>query len=679
MKIGFYPKLAFSGIVKNKKTYFPYILTCMGMVMMYYIIHFLSANQNVAGIRGGALMQEILSLGIGVIAVFAVVFLFYTNSFLIKNRKREFGLYNILGMGKRSLMRVLMWESLIIFLASITGGLACGILFSKAAELAMVHMLGGKAAFTFTIGPKAITASVILFAGIFLLILCSAMWQIHLAKPVELLKGGQVGEKPPKANFVLALIGLAILGGAYYIALTIQNPLDALVLFFVAVIMVIIATYMLFISGSVALCRLLQKSKRYYYKTNHFISVSSLSYRMKRNGAGLASICILSTIVLVMFSATACMWAGSEESLNSRYPRDIVIDTQTIEPAYLDEVDNAVGQVLQAQHAEQKRVLRYRYLNVTGYVDRDHVIFDEAKLTSFQLNTFANVRQMMFVPLEDYNRVMQTSEVLEKDEVILCSVRTDYTYAGMEIDGLGQMRVKKVVDQFAPNGSAAMVTIPTTYVFVQDTALIEQLNAYQLSVYGENASKMHDYYGFDLNGADQDKIEIEKALRTAFKELSLSQPQAPHSSIECLATKKDDYYGMNGGIFFLAILLGIVFIVGTVLIMYYKQVTEGYEDQDKFTILKKVGMRRHEIKKSIHSQMLTVFFLPLLTAGVHTAFAFPMVKQLLMLFQLNNTKLFLVVTLISFLVFAVFYTLVYALTSRVYYGIVSGSAEKDFK
>lgn len=342
MKRNLYPKLALLGIRKNRKTYGPYILTCIGMVMMFYIISFLSTNPAVSEMRGGDMLQSMLGLGCGVIGVFSLVLLFYTNSFLIRRRKREFGLYNILGMGKRNISRILIWETLFIAIGSIVFGLFCGILFSKVAELCIAWFLDTNVSFGFTISGNAVSTTLWLFLIIFLFILFHSLHQVHVSNPVELLRSEAVGEKPPKANWFLAAVGIVLLGGAYYLAVSIEDPVSAIIWFFVAVLMVIGATYLLFIAGSVTFCRLLQKKKKYYYKTNHFISISSMLYRMKRNGAGLASICILSTMVLVMISSTACLYIGSEDSLRSRYPRNIVVDTYSVDPVYTEPIQQAV-------------------------------------------------------------------------------------------------------------------------------------------------------------------------------------------------------------------------------------------------------------------------------------------------------------------------------------------------
>ena len=325
MRAGFYPYLAISAIGKNKRFYLPYILTCTGMIMMNYIIAFLTFSDSLSGMIGGEQIKTMLNLGCYVIGTFSVIFLFYTNSFLIKKRKKELGLYNILGMGKKNIGLIIFWETVIIGVVAMLAGLAGGIIFSKLAELIAVNMLKGGIDYTFTISLKAISETAVLFTSIFVLVFLNSIRQVHTANPVELINSVNVGEKPPKSNWAVGLLGAVILAAAYYIAVTIKNPIATILWFFVAVIMVIVATNMLFISGSVQMCKILKKNKGYYYKANHFVSVSSMAYRMKRNGAGLAQICILATMVLVMVTGSACLYFGAEDSLESRYPQDIGI------------------------------------------------------------------------------------------------------------------------------------------------------------------------------------------------------------------------------------------------------------------------------------------------------------------------------------------------------------------
>lgn len=666
MRFGFYLKLALSGIRKNKKTYVPYILTGIGMVMMYYIVSFLSCSSSVAAMHGGDVVREFLSLGSNVIGLFALILLFYTNSFLMKRRKKEFGLYNILGMGKNNLSRVLIWETLIISVISIIGGLGCGILFSKAVELLIGRMLGSDVGFRFEILKRPISEAFIIFAVIFILILINSLRQIYFSKPIELIHSESVGEKPPKGNWFIALIGAILLIVAYYISVTISDPVSAIVLFFVAVLMVIVATYLLFIAGSVVLCRLLQKNKNYYYKTNHFISISSLVYRMKRNGAGLASICILSTMVLVMISSTFCLYIGGEENLRNRYPRDIVMDLWSIDEEITDQAHNLITNTLDEYDLEADNLLHYRYLGMVALQKDGKMLLDPKKID--QPYSYADMRQLYIIPLEDYNTVMGTSEILKDGEVMICASKCNYDYDTLEVEQMSVFNARKAPEAFVSNGESQSLIFPSLFIFVKDIETLEQFYETQLEIYQEEASSLCDYYGFDLDCDEKTKIEIaEKIASTPWADDDTSCG----FSLECRAESREDFLAVNSGFFVLGILLGTVFICGTVLIMYYKQVVEGYEDQARFDILQKVGMTKEEIRKSINSQILTIFFVPLLTAGIHIIFAFPVVAKLLLLFGLTNTKLFVMVNVGTYLVFAAFYILFYMATSRAYYKIVS--------
>ncbi|MGN1089329.1 MAG: FtsX-like permease family protein, partial [Huintestinicola sp.] len=489
-----YPKLAVNGIKKNRRTYLPYILTCSGMIMMYYITSFLTVSSFVREMKGGEIMQQLLFMGCGVMVVFSGVFLFYTNSFIIRRRKTEFGLYNILGMDKRNISRILLWETLMIFVISMAAGLSCGILFSKLAELVLTKMLGGAASYNFNAEPKSIIHALVYFAVIFLLILINSLRQIHLSNPIELMKSENTGEKPPKANYVLAVLGVLVLGTAYFMAVYIKEPLSAIFAFFVAVLMVIAATYLLFISGSVAFCRVLQKNKKYYYKTNHFISVSQMAYRMKRNGAGLASICILSTMVLVTLSSTICLFIGEEDMLRDRYPRNIILDTYSTDEEMTSLSHKAADDALEKFGETPVNILHYSYLNITGGFSGDRVILDSSRLSELENSFNPDIRQIFLVTLDDYNRIMGKNETLTEEEVIVYASKAQSHYDTITIDEYGTFIIKDRAEDFADNGTDAMVGIPAVYIFVKDEALIEKLYELQLGIYGEYHSKMHDYY-----------------------------------------------------------------------------------------------------------------------------------------------------------------------------------------
>lgn len=681
MKKGFYAKLAFTGIRKNRRLYIPYILTCIGMVMMFYIVAFLSDSSVLTGIKGGDIMQSMLSLGTGVIGVFALIFLFYTNSFLMRRRKREFGLYNILGMGKGNLARVLLWESVMIAVISLGGGLLAGIALSKIAELGMVNLLQGDVNFTLTLEPEAIVQTLLLFSVIFLLLLLNTLRQIRLANPIALLHSENTGEKPPKANWLAALLGAVLLGGAYYLAVTIENPVQTLIWFFVAVIMVIIASYLLFVAGSVVICKLLQKKKSYYYKTNHFVSVSSMAYRMKRNGAGLASICILCTMVLVMISSTVCLYIGAEDSMRTRYPRNINLDITFKSLEDMDgEKPNAVRQIVEKTAAESgeslQNVLDYRVAGFAAYMKNGLIETNSSHLENLQLDYYSDVWQIFIVPVSDYNRLMGENETLSEGEALIYTTKSSYPFDTISLGGRTPLKVKKTVSDFADNGVDAMQIIPSVYLFVSDfDSVIEPLLTIS-DPSGKALVGMHWYYGFDLLCDDETQITIQENLLEKLRQSKVLESGGASVSCEGVAQERSGFYGLYGGLFFLGILLGVVFLFAAVLIIYYKQISEGYEDQSRFAIMQKIGMTKKEIRKSINSQVLTVFFMPLITAGVHLAFAFPMIYKLLMLFSLTNQKLLIFVTICCFLIFTLFYVLVYRITSKAYYSIVSGAKEE---
>ena len=678
MKRGLYIRLARTGILKNKKLYYPYILTCICMVMMYYIVLFLCRSEEFKSVPGADTLQSILGFGVAVIGIFSLVFLYYTNSFLIRRRQKEFGLYNILGMGKRNLVKILFWENVMTAAVSLASGLAFGVLLSKAVELVAARILGGMADFGFTVDVGGLLNTGVLFAGIFLLVMLRMLIAILRSRPVEMLRSENVGEKPPKANWVLALLGLAALAYAYRIAVTIDDPITAIAMFFGAVILVIAATYLLFIAGSVTLCRLLQKKKSYYYKTKHFVSLSSMVYRMKRNGAGLASICILSTMVLVTVSSTVCLFAGTEDSLNRRYPRNITAQIYSMdEESYVEPVRQEIGRVLEENGEEAENVMDYRLLQVAAYQAGDTMYFDADAAAGKGVNVFSNIRNLYVIPLDDYNRTMGTSETLEEDEVIVYATKGTYDYDEISLENCGTWKVKEKASDFTGIGFESANIAASYYLFVKDVSVLEMIEAGQAEIYGDNMSEAEVYYGFDMDCPKEKQVEIYDEIQSAVTAMSGADAGWPSVMIESRAAESAGYYGMTGGLFFLGILLGAVFLFGTVLIMYYKQISEGYEDQNRFDILMKVGMSRREVKQSINSQVLTVFFLPLLMAGIHLLFAFPLITKLLMFLIATNERFLTIVTLCCYIVFALFYVLVYAVTSRAYYKLVSGKKEKE--
>lgn len=685
MKMSLYPKLAWDGIRKNKRFYLPYILTCIGMVMMFYIIHYLAAMPTLKDMPGGRTLIAVFGFGFWIVALFASIFLFYTNSFLMRRRQKEFGLYNILGMGKGNLSILLLWESVILLVISMVGGLMGGILFAKMAELCLIMILSGEVTYDLRIDPDAFVNTWIIFALIFAMIFVKGLIKIRKSSAVALLKSESIGEKPPRANYLLGIAGIVILAGAYYIALSIESPLIALAWFFIAVCMVIVATYLLFISGSVMLCKILQKNKRYYYQKNHFVSVSSMVYRMKRNGAGLASICILSTMVLVMMMGAGSLYFGKEDSLNTRYPKDIAVSVDFLsddeESEYTEEKETyfiqQVDAVLENHGVTPQNVEQYVSTSVAGMLKDGKLVVDRRLVNSANTQTMDDVAQIYLIPLSSYNRCMGTQETLEKNEVLLHCVRRTYDDPTIELNDGTIWTVKKHVDRVMGSSDAAMNMIPSVFVITNDVLkAIDSFNTELDDISETYLCRLKVSYDFDVDMDAEKEIQLSDAVRERIREMDIAEEGGFHSyGVECREAERTDFYGLFGGLFFLGIFLSVIFLAATVLIIYYKQVTEGYEDEARFGIMRKVGMTAKDIRKSINSQMLTVFFLPLITAALHTSFAFPIVQKLLAMFNLRNMILSMAVTGIAFLVFGVFYAIVYRVTSNAYYAIVSGAKE----
>lgn len=659
MSSGFFPRLARSNIQKNGKTYFPYMLTGILTVAMFYMVKSLSQNPGLEQMVGATTLAYTLYLGSWLIGLFALIFLFYTNSFLVKRRKREFAIFHILGMEKRHLARTLAWETLYMAAVSLGGGLAAGMALDKLMYLAIVQMIDGTVTLGFFISRRALTATVLLFAVIFLLIYLNTVRQIHMASPVELLRESQAGDREPKTRWLSAILGLLCVGAGYYLAITTRNPMTSMLLFFVAVVLVVVGTYLLFSAGMVALLKLLRRNKRYYYHPRHFVSVSGLLYRMRRNAVGLANICVLSTMVLVMISATSSLMLGREDIIHSRYPNSFAL--------YVDGADQAEGEAL----AEQVRqVQRQQNLTVTGENRYAYLAFATVQMGDTFLVTretsvafLDSVANLVFVSLDDFNREMGTEWTLEEGEILLYANRQSYDYPKLQVMDQSYT-VKAQLDSFLGNGIVAANAANSYFLVVRDWQEVLTVYEQQKAALGEIASQYRYYYGFDTDAGEEQQTAFYQTL------VNWQAENGIQGSAESAVDARTSFMGVYGGFFFLGLFLGVLFLAATVLIIYYKQITEGYEDQARFDILQKVGMSRREVKRSIQSQVLLVFFLPLALAGIHTAAALPMVMRMLALLNLTNQRLYVACSAVCFLVFGFFYILVYRFTARTYYRIV---------
>ncbi len=641
--------------------YIPFVLSCILTIMMYYMVSSLSMNPNMMNMIGGDVMQQILSLGIYVITVFAVIFLFYTNSFLIKRRKREFGLFNILGMEKKHLSIVIALESIIVFLVSMVLGIGIGILLDKAFYLLIAKMLNASIALGFYISYQSIVNSIILFLIIFVLMYLFSLIQINLSNPIELLHGDQHGEKEPKTKWLLALIGLICLGTGYYMSVSIQDPVTAFAFFMVAVILVVIGTYMLFTAGSIVILKLLRKNKRYYYKTNHFISVSNMIYRMKQNAVGLGNICILSTMVLVMLSTTISLWVGMNDIIETRFPRDITVSINSVDSNQalytIDDMNYAIEQA----GIQTDDELVYRTLSVSAFNQGNTYTFGNENMS---LQDISNVVVLYFITLDDYNRTEGTNVSLAPDEVLVFPSGKQFDHKTIDIAS-NTFKVKGILDSIKADSNYSANLQNSMFVVVDSMDTLFMIDDLQKQAYGDNASYIHTSYDFNLSKSE--KMSVKEATDA----LIANYPgDTTYMMVDTQEGNYEDLLSLYASFLFIGIFLSFLFIMATVLIMYYKQITEGYEDKKRFEIMQKVGLNKREVKKTINSQVLTVFFLPLVVAAIHIVFAFPMIEKMLRLLYLDNTNLYIMTTVICFGVFALVYVLIYFLTSKVYYGIV---------
>lgn len=657
----FYFRLAFDNLKKNAKMYIPFVLSCILTIMMYYMVSSLSMNPNMMNMIGGDVMQQILSLGIYVITVFAVIFLFYTNSFLIKRRKREFGLFNILGMEKKHLSIVIALESMIVFLVSMVLGIGIGILLDKAFYLLIAKMLNASIALGFYISYQSIVNSIILFLIIFVLMYLFSLIQINLSNPIELLHGDQHGEKEPKTKWLLALIGLICLGTGYYMSVSIQDPVTAFAFFMVAVILVVIGTYMLFTAGSIVILKLLRKNKRYYYKTNHFISVSNMIYRMKQNAVGLGNICILSTMVLVMLSTTISLWVGMNDIIETRFPRDITVSINSVDSNQalytIDDMNYAIEQA----GIQTDEELVYRTLSVSAINKGNTYTFGNENMS---LQDISNVVVLYFITLDDYNRTEGTNVSLAPDEVLVFPSGKQFDHKTIDIAS-NTFKVKGILDSIKADSNYSANLQNSMFVVVDSMDTLFMIDDLQKQAYGDNASYIHTSYDFNLNKSEG------MSVKEATDALIANYPgDTTYMMVDTQEGNYEDLLSLYASFLFIGIFLSFLFIMATVLIMYYKQITEGYEDKKRFEIMQKVGLDKREVKKTINSQVLTVFFLPLVVTAIHIVFAFPMIEKMLRLLYLDNTNLYIMTTVICFGVFALVYVLIYFLTSKVYYGIV---------
>lgn len=666
-----YFKLAKTNLSNNKPFYIPYIISSIITVAMLYMMSFLSDNKGLNKIMGADSLATIFRLGVGIIVIFSYIFLFYTNSFIIKRRKKEIGVYNILGMEKRHLSKVLFVETIYSAIISLVCGIIVGIAFSEFILMVLYGIIGIHKTVEFFVNIHGIILCVVSFGILFLLTFLYNFMQIKLANPIELLRGTNVGEREPKTKIFMTIVGVVCLAIAYYIAITTENPLNVLTLFFVAVLLVIIGTFALFTAGSIALLKLLRNNKKFYYNKRHFMAVSGMLYRMKQNAAGLASICILSTMVLVVISTTVSMYVGIQDELMARYPNDVcvtvdynsVIDKSSeIEKAIFDEIDSA----------EVKNKKAFSYLSVFVGQKGDNFTTDKEHLSYQNSYLFYILSKDDFIKRD--NSFKDKIGNISKGEAVVV-LNKKYDKKDIKIFGKNY-KVNKSFEHMEDNDLYMISTLNGLgYIILDNDESVQELYDMQEKMLGKGANYYTNKIRFDFKSGNKKQKaaaykKIDNAVKKYFKENKNDKKEISSYWVESRQENEQNFYLLYGGLFFLGIFLGTMFLIVTVMIIFYKQITEGYDDRERYQILEKVGMSSREVKDTIKSQIRIVFVLPIFAAAVHVTAAFPMVNRILKMLNLNNEKLFAGCLAATIIVFAVIYYLVFKVTSRAYYKIV---------
>ena len=695
MTKSFYFKMAGKNIANNRSGYLPYMIASILTIAMYYIMEALARNGHVLQVYGGEAIQSVLAAGSGILAIFSVIFLFYTYSFLVKRRKKEFGVFNILGMEKKHISVIMFLETVYVAAATLAAGIVTGIVFSKLFFWIFMRLLGAQIALEWSFSVTACARTAMLFGVIFLLSYLNTLRQIHLSNPIELLRGGQVGEREPKTKGFLALVSFACLAAGYYLAVTTEDPVASITIFFVAAILVVLGTYGLFTVGSILILKLLRRNKKYYYKTQHFISVSGMIYRMKQNAVGLANICILSSAVLVLVSTTASLYLGMNDLIANRYPKEISMQIYVDHEGAEQQMDDLIAQKLQEYGITPKDESKYHYISVVTAYDNGK-FYSEEELDSASASILSrNIVSMEIIPAHEAREMgADVTELGDREAAVYevgGSLEDDsFTVNGQEYQVVQRLETLDVSMGAVDSVSDTLVLVVKDLDAVKTMASLfmgheigepsggesQERGSAMIQADTQNTNELIRYtYDFNTDADEDAQAAFMQAVQAEMRgdEGSSQNPEwtALNGYIEGRAGAEESFYSLYGSLFFIGMLLGAVFLMATALIIYYKQISEGYEDRERFAIMQKVGLSRREVHRSIKSQVLTVFYLPLVMAGIHIAFAFPLLRKVMALMNLTNTGLFLRGCALTYVIFAVIYAAIYALTARSYYKIVS--------
>lgn len=699
MKKGFYPKLAWTGMKKNKQLYYPYLLAGAAMVMVFYIFSFLGESQVVKSLPGKEVLPLLFRYGAWAVGLFSVPFLFYANASLIKKRKRELGLYNILGMNKKNIFFVLFWEAVITYGIAVFGGIFAGIIFSKIAELGLVNIMDKEVNYSIYVEWKSVLYSLGMFAVVFILILISMMYQIRKNNPIELLHSESAGERPPKRRFLPTVLSLVFLIMGYAFAAGIKAPISFLKLF-LAGGCITIGSFLLFMCASVYLCKVLQNNKKYYYKTSHFVTVSTMSFRMRRNGASLAAICVLVTFILVSLTFSVSFYKGSVDVVDSHYPNDMGvrleipgerIEEEIADKAYTKEYWLGTEKALGEKNVSGLDAMQYYSANMLAVIRKGCLDFGiDMRDTWFTPGGYGEwergedkIVNVRVIDLDTYNKICKANLTLKEDEVFAASREVRYSYGGVRLKNGKEVKVKSVEKKIPGMAEARIVGASMDAHGCEEMFLVvPDLNSFM----GKDIERFlrENYLNYQWEcGISMEKNEaaqqaVYEAVQKSMDQVCkvLESPYDGEDICYWKVAKGERFYALAGGLLFLAVILNILFVFVTALIMYYKQISEGYEDVRRFEIMGKIGMTAEEMKNSIRSQMFTVFLLPFFAAGIHMAFTYNIPYRMLRMAVVDDKGLVLKVMWVCYFVFGAVYSFVYGITSRVYYNIVKNPAGK---
>ena len=666
MRKGLFIKLAVSNIKRNKGTYIPYMITCICCIAMTYMMFFVTQSKDLSvQVPDSVMVTSIMFLGIAVIYIFSFIFLLYSNNFVMKRRQKEIGLYNILGLEKGHIMKMMAVETLFTSAISIIGGIAVGILGSKLALLLLLKILHVPAQLGFYVCVPGIVVCTVLFLPVVIVTLFRNVHRVRLSQPIELLRSGNTGEREPKAKWLMALLGFICLGSGYYIAVTTKSPVTALGLFFAAVLLVMAGTYLLFTAGSIAVLKVMRWKKSFYYKIKNFTSISGMIYRMKQNAMGLASICILSTGVLLMLSTTVSLNMGIEDSLSDMFPYDAGFTFNHVTFEEVPRLRNAFDEAVEKEKVPYEEKITQVVLDIS--VARNG---NDMEILTRDTDASANVEYLTVVPEEEYEKISEKTVELKPGEIL--AFQENGGKGNISLNGVAY-KVKEWLEEKPTYDRGNNIFYKTTIVVTKED--LQKMDALQKELVGKDRGYLKLEFGLYIEGGKEADIKYGNLIREDLEPLTETlkgeeDSVSPWFQSSIREEHYRSFYTLNGGLLFLGIFLGFIFLVGAGMIIYYKQMSEGYEDKERFEIMQKVGMSRKEVKSAIRRQILMVFFLPLLMAVLHIIMAFPMISRLLGLLGMMNTELYILCTAGTIVVFAVIYAAIYMCTAKSYYKIV---------